>query len=155
MPAQADDLLESSKKAVRWLRALGDKNLAAARAWQLCKQLLEEAATKIGRKVDGMADQPPRLTAPSRDSASMSTGTARQQQSYGRSHGQEPGRGSDYSASSNIHVSGTTTAEVVWFHLPAHAAFGPLMHFDPYFPSTTGVDPRPMQFAQDLSTEQY
>ena len=32
IPEQADDLLESAKKTVRWLRVLGNKNLAAARA---------------------------------------------------------------------------------------------------------------------------
>ena len=119
MPEQADDILESSKKAVRWLRALRDKPLAAALAWQLCKQLLEDAAAKICRKVDDVADQPLRSTGPSCDNASMSGGTARQQQIYGWSHGQQPGQGSNYPASSYIHVSGMTKADVAGLNLLA------------------------------------
>lgn len=60
MPDQADEILEAGKKAVRWLHALGEQNLAAARAWQLCSTMLVDAAKKIGRTVDDLPDQQPK-----------------------------------------------------------------------------------------------
>lgn len=48
MPPEAQNILEASKKAVKWLHALGEDNLSAARAWTLCNGMLHEAAAKIG-----------------------------------------------------------------------------------------------------------
>lgn len=60
MPDQVDQILEAAKKAVRWLHALGDENLAAARAWQLCSSMLVDSAKKTGRSVDDMPKHRPR-----------------------------------------------------------------------------------------------
>lgn len=60
MPDQVDSILESAKKAVRWLHALGEENLAAARAWEICSGMLVDAAKKIGRATDDMPRQRPK-----------------------------------------------------------------------------------------------
>ena len=57
MPEEADSILESSKKAVRWLHALGEDNLAGARAWRLTNEMLHQAVRKIGRDVNDLPDK--------------------------------------------------------------------------------------------------
>lgn len=64
MPERVDDLIESAKKSVRWLHALGAENLAAARAWKLCDQMLHDAVGKVGRQITGMPNAPPKSMAP-------------------------------------------------------------------------------------------
>lgn len=88
MPQQSDSLIESAKKAVRWLHALGDENLAAARAWRLCTHLLQGAAQKMGRNIDDLPRQPPRSVSMLGDSTRMSGNTAIQRQQVGQASGQ-------------------------------------------------------------------
>lgn len=52
MPNEAEEILEAAKKAVRWLRAMSEENVAARRAWKLCDGMLRKVAPKIGRTVD-------------------------------------------------------------------------------------------------------
>ena len=59
MPEEADAVLDASKKAVRWLHALGEENISARRAWSLCNRMLHQAAGKIGRQVGNMPTQAP------------------------------------------------------------------------------------------------
>lgn len=54
MPEEAESVLESAKKGVRWLHALGEDNLSAQRAWALCDNMLREAAAKIGRVINDL-----------------------------------------------------------------------------------------------------
>ena len=59
MPEQAEALLEASKKAVRWLHALGEDDVSASRAWALCNTILQDTASKIGREATDMPTDPP------------------------------------------------------------------------------------------------
>ncbi|RMZ85474.1 hypothetical protein DV737_g768, partial [Chaetothyriales sp. CBS 132003] len=69
MPEEADSVLEASKKAIRWLHALGQENLSAQRAWVLCNYMLHRTVAKIGREVTDMPSQPPERPAVSAPSA--------------------------------------------------------------------------------------
>ena len=60
MPEQAENILEASKKAVRWLHQMGQESESAQRAWQLCNSLLRDVAPKIGRDVNDLPSQPRR-----------------------------------------------------------------------------------------------
>ncbi|KIX06227.1 uncharacterized protein Z518_04202 [Rhinocladiella mackenziei CBS 650.93] len=59
MPEEADAILDSCKKAIRWLHALGEDNQSAKRAWSLCFTMLREAVKKIGRDVEDLPPNPP------------------------------------------------------------------------------------------------
>ena len=59
MPEEADDVLECSKKGVRWLHAMGEDNPSARRAWKLCNSMLHGAVARIGRDVNDMPTRPP------------------------------------------------------------------------------------------------
>lgn len=59
MPEEAEDIFETAMKAVRWLHNLGEESYSARRAWNLCNQMLREAAPKIGREVDRLPNEPP------------------------------------------------------------------------------------------------
>ncbi len=59
MPEDAENILQSAKKAVRWLHNMGEENLAARRAWGMCDALIREVAPKIGRSVDDLPVMPP------------------------------------------------------------------------------------------------
>lgn len=52
MPNEAEDMLAAAKKAVIWLRAMSEENIAAHRAWKLCDNMLRKVAPKIGQTVD-------------------------------------------------------------------------------------------------------
>lgn len=51
MPFEAEGILHSAKKAVRWLNKMSDECLAAYRAWRLCTDLLTKVASRVGRDV--------------------------------------------------------------------------------------------------------
>lgn len=59
MPEEAENILQSAKKVVRWLHAMSDENLAARRAWGMCDSLIRQVAPKIGRSVDDLPEDPP------------------------------------------------------------------------------------------------
>lgn len=53
LPQEIEEILQSAKKAVQWLRSMAEVDLAAFRAWRLCEAMLRKVATKVGRPVDG------------------------------------------------------------------------------------------------------
>ena len=59
MPEEAENILEASKKVVRWLHQLAEQSLAARRAWGLCNQMLRAAAPKVGRQATDIPDYAP------------------------------------------------------------------------------------------------
>ena len=78
MPEEAETILESCKKGIRWLYALGEDNASGKRAWSMCNALLKEAVKKIGRDVDDLPQNPPGKPAPPQQDSVMpdSTGVA-------------------------------------------------------------------------------
>ena len=76
MPGATEDLIMSSKKAVRWLHQMAEENISAQRAWQFCDRMLRETVPKVGGDV---TDLPP---APARGSASSNAPSLHSNQSY-------------------------------------------------------------------------
>lgn len=56
MPNEAEEILKVAKKAVSWLRSMSPDNLAARRAWSMCKDILRQVAPKVGRNADDLPD---------------------------------------------------------------------------------------------------
>jgi len=54
-PQQAEELLNDSKKVVRWLRAMSKDNIAAERSWAVLTKLLFISAPKIGGDITDVA----------------------------------------------------------------------------------------------------
>ena len=54
MPNEAEEILQAAKKAVHWLRAMSEADMAAHRAWKLCDGMLRKVAHKIGQTVDDL-----------------------------------------------------------------------------------------------------
>ncbi|KAL8792583.1 MAG: hypothetical protein Q9195_004806 [Heterodermia aff. obscurata] len=54
MPDEAEGILQAAKKAVVWLRAMSEEDMAALRAWMLCDGLLRKVALKVGWTVDDL-----------------------------------------------------------------------------------------------------
>ena len=54
MPNEAEEILQAAKKAVLWLRAMSEEDMAAHRAWKLCDGMLRKVAIKVGRTVDDL-----------------------------------------------------------------------------------------------------
>lgn len=49
MPNEVEEIFNSAKKAVDWLRSLSEVDEAARRAWSLCDEMLRKVAPKVGR----------------------------------------------------------------------------------------------------------
>ena len=64
MPNEAQDILDSAKKAVHWLNKMARGSLAAQRAWRQCDELLRKVAPRIGMHADDMPTETPRLSGP-------------------------------------------------------------------------------------------
>ena len=54
VPDEAEAILQAAKKAVLWLRAMSEEDMAALRAWRLCDGLLRKVALKVGWTVDDL-----------------------------------------------------------------------------------------------------
>lgn len=54
MPDEAEEILQAAKKAVLWLRAMSEEDMAAHRAWKLCDGMLRKVALKVGWTVDDL-----------------------------------------------------------------------------------------------------
>ena len=141
MPEQADDILESAKKAIRWLHALGDHDLAAARAWRLSITMLHEAATKIGRDVDDMASKPPRAAQLDSDDVSMRIASSSTQHgSYGQVHGQS--YTPSYMPSTSVSMAGMGMHGLT-------SVLDPMTAYDQFYSmSGENVDPTQMQYSR-------
>ncbi|KAK5084619.1 hypothetical protein LTR05_005697 [Lithohypha guttulata] len=157
MPQQADDLIESAKKGVRWLHALGDDNLAAARAWRLCSQMLQGAAVKMGRVIDDMPEVPPRTAGTTSDDTSMSGGTVTDSRLYDRSSGHNqahqfganyPATTMPYAAMNMSNMSAFVTAGSVNPFADIHDQYGP-------YPGASNLDPSQMHYSQSPPHMQY
>jgi len=140
MPEQADEIVDSAKKATRWLHALGEENLAAARAWQLCNTMLRDAAAKIGRSVEDIPDKPPRAAVHGADDVSMETGSSSTQQGSYSQHGQD--YGSSFLPPTSMSMSGMPMPAMTGF-LDSMTAYDQL-----YSMSGGNIDPAHMQFSQ-------
>ena len=54
LPLEAEEILETTEKAIHWLKSMSQENIAAHRAWRLCDEMLQTVAPKIGRAADGL-----------------------------------------------------------------------------------------------------
>ena len=54
VPYEADEILETARKAIYWLKSMSQENIAAQRAWRLCHDMLQKVAPSVGRIVDGL-----------------------------------------------------------------------------------------------------
>ena len=51
MPNEVEEIFQSAKKAIDWLRSFSQEDEAAKRAWSLCDEMLRKVAPKVGRSV--------------------------------------------------------------------------------------------------------
>ena len=69
MPNEAEEILESARKAVCWLNAMAAESIAARRSWKICDEMLRKVAPKVGRDVNDL----PSDTSPSRSQSQHSS----------------------------------------------------------------------------------
>lgn len=141
MPEQVDDVLEHAKKAVRWLHAMGDENLAAARAWHLCRQMLADAARKVGQDINDVPAQPPRSYRASSGDTIMPGQGGMYEAGSVQSHDQRQ----THDVSQQQAMQPMTTMDMSNFVIPG--GFDQLMQYDRYF-SGIGDDGSEMQMSQ-------
>jgi len=140
MPDQADDLFADSQKVVRWLHALGNRNLAAARAWKLCTQMLHRAATRMGRSCEHIPQEPPSSTDLHGDDPEKQSNMDSGPQSAG------PAKGTNF-------VPSMPKANMSMLNMPILSAFSALDHFmqyDQYFP-VFDVDTTQMEYQHTVN----
>lgn len=82
MPNEAEEILESARKAVCWLNAMAVESVAARRAWKICDEMLRKVAPKIGRDVNDLpSDTPPSRSQSQHSSTSHHSHSQSQSQS--------------------------------------------------------------------------
>lgn len=141
MPDQVEQILAGAKKAVRWLHALADDNLAAARAWQLCNTMLTDSAKKVGASTDDMPKQPPKHYGSPNSDMNMSTHAS----VFDIETAQANIHAKNHSFSQPQLVHPMTTSQMQGY--ANFTAFDQPMQYDPYFqPFTT--DPGDMRIPQ-------
>ena len=128
MPEEADALLDASKKGVRWLHALGEDNISARRAWQLCNSMLHEAVSKIGRDVADLPQRPP-----GRSSSGSTSG-------YGQAH----------SGMQNYTPGAPMSTSMMGQNFSAFSNLDQLMQYDQYFPMDPSMNNMPMPSDADM-----
>ncbi|RVX70003.1 hypothetical protein B0A52_06174 [Exophiala mesophila] len=135
MPEAADIVLESGKKVVRWLHALGDENVSAARAWKLCAPLFQVAARKIGRDVSDLPQNPPGKMA------------------------EQDADTSDVGYPPTTFPQGPALTNAIYQSIPTSQPFSlydPMMQYDQYIPGDFAMDQNMMfQAAPDTGFQQY
>ena len=52
MPNEVEEIFDSTKKAIDWLRSLAQTDEAAKRAWSLCNETFHKVAPMVGRSLD-------------------------------------------------------------------------------------------------------
>ncbi|KAI1629128.1 fungal-specific transcription factor domain-containing protein [Exophiala viscosa] len=127
MPEEVDAMMESSKKAIRWLHALGEDSQSAKRAWNICFPMLREAAKKCGREMTDVPQQPPGKPSPPPSDAMMSDG-------IGASY---PYGVDLFTTAPNAQSLYATMPQQSMPQLPTSQAFAmydPMMHYDQYYP---------------------
>ncbi|KIY00048.1 uncharacterized protein Z520_04686 [Fonsecaea multimorphosa CBS 102226] len=141
MPEEAETIFESCKKGIRWLHALAEDNISARRAWTLCFTLFKESASRIGRDVDDLPQDPPGKPSPQQQDISMANYSA---VSNPLSH--------------NMYVS-APSAPPIYGTMPdmpsaqTFAAFDPMMRYDQYFAPDMLMNEPSMQFPQPTDAE--
>jgi len=105
-----------------------------------------DAAKKVGHAIDDLPDKPPR-GAHSTSDMSISSNNANQQQAYDRNVGH------GHSSGHNIPSSTSMTAPTYGLSSDMSGEYGfsgfdPMMQYDQYFPSSSGIDPASMHYAQ-------
>ncbi|KAJ4507579.1 hypothetical protein HRR83_004159 [Exophiala dermatitidis] len=153
MPEEADNILEASKKGVRWLHALAEDNLSAKRAWAMCFAMLRDAAQKVGRSVDDLPQMPPgkpsppaAVTAPPPMPAYTTAGNP--------------------FSSAGLYAS--VPPQTTMYPIPelptsqSFAAYDPMMQYDQYFPgadfqmaTTMPFQPAPMDSEMEFMSSAY
>lgn len=83
LPYEAEEILESAKKAVHWLESMSQENMAAHRAWRLCDDMLRRVAPKVGRTVTDIPTRNTSMYHPSNAMASLFSTTALPQDGTG------------------------------------------------------------------------
>lgn len=140
MPEEADNILEASKKGVRWLHALAEDNLSAKRAWAICFALLRDAAQKMGRSVEDLPLLPPGKASPPQHAASVPA--------------YPPTVNPHYSA--GLYATGPPQPPMYTMpDLPTTQAFSmydPMMQYDQYFPGSFQMD-QPIPFHPPTDAE--
>ncbi len=134
MPEEADTILESSKKGIRWLHALAEDNPSARRAWSMCNALFGDAVKKIGRNNDDLPQIAPGKPPPAPADSAMSDFTAVNGSASGGLYATAPVSGSMYG---NMHYPTSSQA---------FAAFDNMMQYDQYFPQDMMMNDPSMQF---------
>ena len=77
MPYEAEEILNSARKAVYWLNQMAGDSIAARRAWKISDEVLRKVAPKIGRDVNDLpSETPPSRSQRHGRNASQSTFTA-------------------------------------------------------------------------------
>lgn len=56
VPEEVENILQTAKKAARWLRSMAEVDLAASRAWRLCEDMLHKVASIVGKPLDTFSD---------------------------------------------------------------------------------------------------
>ncbi|KIW73231.1 hypothetical protein PV04_01365 [Phialophora macrospora] len=141
MPEEAEAILESCKKGIRWLHALAEDNPSAGRAWAMCYALFVEAVKKIGRDVDDLPQHPPGNPIPATPDASMTD--------FSGVTGPLP---------SNLYATAPVSAPI-YATMPdvtsshAFAAFDPMMQYDQYFPPDMMMSDSSLRFHQPTDAE--
>lgn len=59
VPEEVENLLQTAKKAARWLRSMAEVDLAASRAWRLCEEMLHKVASIVGKPFGSYPDGTP------------------------------------------------------------------------------------------------
>ncbi|KAJ9609222.1 hypothetical protein H2200_006994 [Cladophialophora chaetospira] len=134
MPEEAETILESSKKGIRWLHALAEENASARRAWSTCNGLFRDAAKKIGRTIDDLPSSPPGKPTPPPQDSNMADFTGVTGPMPGSLFATAPVPVSMYGNMPNLPTS------------QAFAAFDPMMQYDQYFPPDLMMSDPSMQF---------
>ena len=58
MPNEVEEIFDSTKKAIAWLRSLSQVDEAAKRAWSLCNEMFHKVAPMVGRGLAEASDSP-------------------------------------------------------------------------------------------------
>jgi hypothetical protein len=143
MPEEADTILESCKKGIRWLHAMAEDNPSAKRAWAMCNSLFADSVKRIGRDVGDLPQFAPGKPQPSMQDAMMPD--------YSGATGPGP---------SGLYATATEPATTSMYEMmPAlhdpqnFANFDPMMHYDQYFPPDLMMNDPTMQFQQPTAAE--
>ena len=141
MPEEAENILESCKKGIRWLHALAEDNLSARRAWTICNQLFKESAHKIGRDVNDLPQTAPSKHIPTAQDSTMPDFTGVSGPLLDGLYTTAPGAASTYGT-----MPGPLTSQ-------AFAVFDPMMHYDQYFPPDMMMNDASMQLRSPTDAE--